>query len=104
MRESSLSRLKLSQMSSRSLQSLQLQQFTQDMIAVRQKSSPDMGGQSQQSSVKGDEQEVVPLFRLEIFSQIQRYLMTEGRHLAEVPQKKQRINLGIILKGKIALM
>ena len=60
-----------------------------------------MGGQSQQSSVKGDEQEVVPLFRLEIFSQIQRYLMTEGRHLAEVPQ---RINLGIILKGRTALM
>ena len=37
-----------------------ISQLTQDTIAVLQKSSPDMRGQSQQSSVKGDEQEVVP--------------------------------------------
>ena len=61
-------------------------QFTQDIIAVLQKSSPVMGDRVNSFRSREMSRKLFLQFRLEMFSQIQRYQLREGRLLAEVPQ------------------
>ena len=61
-------------------------QFTQDIIAVLQKSSPVMGDRVNSYRLREMSRKLFLQFRLEMFSQIQRYQLREGRLLAEVPQ------------------
>lgn len=65
---------------------------------------PSYGGQSQQFSVKGDEQEVIPAVQAGDV-QPNPEISVEGRQTSSRgASDKQRINLAIILKGRTALL